>query len=95
MKADVTTKIYNKIGVRENHNNVNKYLKAMIINFGDERGDIIVKNDNFGTRRKYADFTKGKKEAGLHSMQIVFCGVEVARIFHERYIGADNCIHEF
>ena len=42
MKADVTTKIYNKIGVRENHNNVNKYLKAIIINFGDERGDIIV-----------------------------------------------------
>ena len=95
MKADVTTKIYKSIGIKENHNNVNKFLKAIIINFGDERGDIVVKNDNFGTRRKYADFTNGKKEAGLHPMQIVFCGIEVARICHEKYIGVDDCVHEF
>ena len=95
MKADITTKIYKSIGIKENHDNVNKYLKAVIINFNDERGDIIVKNDNFGTRRKYADFTNGKKEAGLHPLQIVFCGVEVSKMFHERYIGADDCIHKF
>lgn len=62
MKADVTTKIYkNVFKFDENHENVNKYVRAVIINFGDERGDIIVENDNFGTRRKYADFTEGKK----------------------------------
>ena len=82
-------------GVNENHKNVNKLVKAVIINFGDERGDIVVENDNFGTRRKYADFTEGKRKAGLHPMQIVFCGIEVARICHEKYIGVDDCVHEF
>lgn len=95
MKADVTTKIYKSIGIKENHDNVNKFLKAVIINFGDERGDIVVKNDNFGTRRKYANFTEGKKKAGLHPMTIVFSGIEVAHIFHDRYIGADDLVHEF
>ena len=62
-KTDLTTKIYKEIfDVKENHFNVNREVKAVIINFGDERGDIIVKNDNFGTRRKCADFTNGKKK---------------------------------
>lgn len=73
MKADKTTKLYKKVfDITENHFMVNRTVKAVIINFGDDRGDIIVKNDNFGTRRKYADFTNGKKEAGLHPLQIVF-----------------------
>lgn len=91
MKKELTTKIYKTVfGVEENHQNVNKFVKAVIINFGDERGDIIVKNDNFGTRRKYADFTNGKKEAGLHPLQIVFSGLEIAKICHERYINEND-----
>lgn len=95
MKIDKTTKLYMKLGINENHTNVNKIVKAVIINFGDNRGDIIVTNDNFGTRRKYADFTNGKRLAGLHPMQIVFSGLETAKLFHERYVGADNQIHTF
>lgn len=95
MKADKTTKIYKKMGISENHFNVNNEVKAVIINFGDERGDIIVKNDNFGTRRKYADFTNGKKEAGLHPLQIVFSGIDFAAACKDRYIGADDQIHTF
>ena len=41
----MTTKIYKSMGVEENHKNINSFVKAVIINFGDERGDIIVKND--------------------------------------------------
>lgn len=93
---DVTTEIYDKVfGVKENHENVNKYVKAVIINFGDERGDIVVENDNFGTRRKYADFTEGKKKAGLHPLQIVFSGVESAKIFNEKYIDENGMICKF
>lgn len=96
MKADKTTKLYKKVfGITENHFLINSTVKAVIINFGDDRGDIIVKNDNFGTRRKYADFTNGKKEAGLHPMQIVFSGLEIAIASKDRYIGADDKIHTF
>lgn len=95
MKADITTKMYNKLGVKENHKNINSYVKAVIINFGDERGDIIVKNDNFGTRRKYADFTNGKKEAGLHPMQIVFSGLEWAHLSRDRYIDKNDNVCTF
>ena len=95
-KKDLTTKIYKDVfGVEENHENINKFLKAVIVNFGDERGDIIVENDNFGTRRKYADFTEGKKKAGLHPMQIVFSGIDAAKILHERYIDKDGNIRTF
>lgn len=90
MKADKSTKIYRSVGIKEDHTNVNKMVKAVIINFEDERGDIIVKNDNFGTRRKYADFTNGKKEAGLHPMQIVFSGLDVEHITGGKYINAAN-----
>lgn len=96
MKADLTTKIYkNVFDVKENHDKVNRFIKAVIINFGDERGDIIVENDNFGTRRKYADFTEGKKKAGLHPMQIVFSGLEMAHLSHNRYINQNDEICEF
>lgn len=96
MKADLTTKIYkNVFDVKENHDKVNRFVKAVIINFGDKRGDIIVTNDNFGTRRKYADFTEGKKKAGLHPMQIVFSGIEFAHISHDRYINQNDEICEF
>lgn len=94
--ADLTTNIYNDVfRVVENHENINGFVKAIIINFGDERGDIVVTNDNFGKRRKYADFTNGKKKAGLHPMQIVFSGLDVARIFHTRYIDKNDNICTF
>lgn len=95
MKAERTTRMYKKLGHSEDHTNVNKQVKAVIINFGDDRGDIIVNNDNFGTRRKYADFTEGKKTAGLHPSQIVFAGIDSAKAMHDRYIGADNEEHYF
>lgn len=96
MKRDISTTINSKVFcVTEDHTNVNKYVKAVIINFGDERGDIIVTNDNYGTRRKYADFTNGKKAAGLHPMQIVFSGVRLAQAMHDRYVGSDGQVHTF
>lgn len=96
MKRELTTTMYKKVfGYDEDHTNVNKFLKAVIINFGDERGDIIVENDNFGTRRKYADFTEGKRKAGLHPMQIVFVGLEHARLCHDRYVDKNGNIQTF
>ncbi len=96
MKRDITTAALDKIfNLKEDHTGVNKLVKAMIINFNDDRGDIIIYNDNFGTRRKYADFTEGKRRAGLHPMQIVFAGLDVAKATHERYIGSDDKIHTF
>ena len=78
MKKESTTRLYKDVfDIDEVHTNVNNFIKAVIVNFGDERGDIIVKNDNFGTRRKYADFTNGKKEAGLNPLQIVFSGLDI------------------
>lgn len=95
MKKDITTKITKAIGYEEDHTNVNRFVKAVIVNFGDERGDIIVENDNFGTRRKYADFTEGKKKAGLHPLQIVFSGIEFAKICGDRYINQNGEICVF
>lgn len=96
MKKDLTTKIYEDVlGVRENHRRVNSLVKAVVINFGDDRGDIIVENDNYGTNEPYADFTEGKKKAGLHPMQIVFSGLDTAKLMHDRYIGPDDQIHTF
>lgn len=94
MKKDITAKIYkNVFGVEENHENVNSFLRAIILEFSEKT--VIVENDNFGTNRKYADFTKGKEKAGLDPMQIVFSGVDVERIFHTKYIGKDNKVHTF
>ena len=90
MKCDVSTKIYRAWGKVIDQANVNKYVKAVIINFGDERGDIIVENDNFGTRRKYADFTNGKKKAGLNLLQIVFSDIDIARACSDRYVNKNN-----
>ena len=90
MKCDVSTKVYHAWGVSVDQANVNKYVKAVIINFGDERGDIIVENDNFGTHRKYADFTNGKKKAGLNPMQIVLVDIDIARVSGDRYVNKDN-----
>lgn len=97
MKIDETARRTKKIFGEQPEKiiNVNKYLKAMIINFGDERGDIIVSNDNFGTRRKYPDFTEGKKKAGLHPMQFVYWPLDMMRISRKRYVGADGKVHTF
>lgn len=96
MKKDISTKIYkNVFGIEENHKNVNNFVKAVIINFGDDRGDIIVTNDNFGTRRKYADFIIGKKKAGLHTLQIVFVGLEIEHLTCGRYINENDEICYF
>ena len=96
MKKELTTRIHKDVfGVDENHENVNKHVRAVIVNFGDARGDIVVENDNFGTRRRYADFTNGKKKAGLHPMQIVFCGIDIAKISHDKYIDKDGNICQF
>ena len=47
MKKELTTRVYKKVfGVEENHGNINKFVKAVIVNFGDERGDIIVETEN-------------------------------------------------
>lgn len=92
MKKEIATKIYSDVFDKkiDEGKNINSWLKAVIVNFGDERGDICVKNDNFGTRRKYADFTNGKREAGLHPMQIVFAGIDVERMFGGRYVNKND-----
>lgn len=92
MKKELTTRLYKDVfDIDEVHTNVNNFIKAVIVNFGDERGDIIVKNDNFGTRRKYADFTNGKKEAGLNPLQIVFSGLDIEVNFeNSRYINKND-----
>lgn len=96
MKKELTTKITEKVfGAKENHKNINKVLKAAIVNFGDERGDIVVENDNFGTRRKYACFTNGKKMAGLHPMQIVFAGIDVERTLDGRFVDKEGNVRKY
>ena len=92
MKKELNTRLYKDVfDIDEVHTNVNNFIKAVIVNFGDERGDIIVKNDNFGTRRKYADFTNGKKEAGLNPLQIVFSGLDIEVNFeNSRYINKND-----
>lgn len=95
MKADITTKLYKSAGFKQDHKSVNKLVKAVIINFGDERGDIVVTNDNYGTRRKYADFTEGKRKAGLHRLQIVFGGLDFAKSSEDRFIDGEGNIRYF
>lgn len=93
---DITQKIYKEVfGIEIEEANVNKIVKAVIVNFGDERGDIIVKNDNFGTKKKHSDFTQGKKDAGLNPLQIVFAGFETEHKTGGRYINAFDEICEF
>jgi hypothetical protein len=91
MKKDATTNIYKKVfNVTENHAKVNTFCKAVIINYNDGKGDIIVENDNFGTRRKYANFTNGRKKANLNPCEIVFSGLDFAKICNDRYINKNN-----
>lgn len=92
---DNVTRMYREIGFMENHKNVNKFVKAVVINFGDERGDIFVENSNFGTDEEFADFTDGRKKSGLHPGQVVFSGIDVATAMKDRYIGPDDKIHTF
>ena len=95
-KMDLSAKNYRDVfGIRENHGKVNRFVKAVIINEGDDRGDIIVANDNYGTNRKYANFTEGKKAAGLPPTYIAFPGVETAIMCKQKYIGPDDKIHVF
>ena len=91
----MATKIYSDVFEKkiDEGKNINSWLKAVIVNFG--HGDICVKNDNFGTRRKYADFTSGKREAGLHPMQIVFAGIDVEHMLGGRYISINDEICAF
>lgn len=93
MKADNSIKIYNKLGVTVD--NINKVVKAVILNFNDGRGDIIVHNDNYNTRRKYPDFTKGKATANLHPLQIVFVSIADSKISHQRYIDKNDNVCYF
>jgi hypothetical protein len=94
-KVDMATKIYKDVFNHEiDDAGVNEHVKAVIVNFGDERGDIIVTNDNFGTRRKHADFTKGKEAAGLHPMQIVWSGWDAEKISHTKYINEHDEVVE-
>ena len=37
-----------------------------------------------------ADFTNGKKKAGLNPMQIVFSDIDIARVSGDRYVNKNN-----
>ena len=95
MKKEMATKVYADVfeSKIDEGKNINSWLKAVIVNFG--HGDICVKNDNFGTRRKNADFTSGKREAGLHPMQIVFAGLDVEHMLGGRYISKNDEVCAF
>lgn len=95
MKADVTSKIYKNAGFEMDQIGINKEVKAVIINFGDARGDIIVRNSNFGTDEEFADFTEGKAENGLHPLQIVMASIDAEALTGGRYIGPDDKEHLF
>jgi hypothetical protein len=95
MKTDYNVTYQRKVDPQLNHINVNKRVKAVIVNFGDTRGDIIVTNDNFGTRRKYASFTEGKKKAHLNPYQFVFNGIDLEKLTNDRYIDDNNNVQYF
>lgn len=94
MKQDLTDKIYKDVfnfDISENLNiNLNKYIKAIILDFHDK--SVVVENDNFGTRRLKMCFTEGKKKAGLHPFQIVFAGISSE--LETRYIDKNGNIHK-
>lgn len=66
----------------------NKEVKAVVVGFRDR--EVIVENDNFGTRRRYPSFEKGKEKADLHPSQIVWAGLTLAAIVGDTYINKDG-----
>ncbi len=93
MKKDGVANLYKNVFGLEIEKNLNKIVKAVILDFKDK--EIIVKNDNFGTRRKYLDFINGRKEAGLNPLQIVFAGIQCEAAVNSKFIGSDEKIHSF
>lgn len=76
MKMDISDKIYKDV-FKQNNNviGLNKIIKGIVYTTKDGK-EIIIKNDNFGTRRKYLDFTNGRKEANIHPLQIIVSDVD-------------------
>ena len=63
-------------------------------------GAVALKDRNKKMKKRVSKangclFTEGKKKAGLHPMQIVFSGLEMARICGERYINQNGEICAF
>lgn len=80
--------------LKSDFSNLNKVLKSVIVDFKDGNGEIIIDNDNFGTRRKYPDFHPEKH--GLHRAQIVCGGIWcAAHIDDQAYIDNNNNICYF
>lgn len=93
MKTEPVIKMYTNLFDDKHNVKINKLIKAVIINLDGK--DYTVTNDNFNTRRKYPDFTEGKKAAGLHKHQIVFLGIELARVTNDRFIDNNDQLHHF
>lgn len=93
-KADNTIKTALK-SYELNQKDVNKHVKAVILDFNDGRGEIVLENQNFKTRRKYADFTEAKKKAGLHPFQIVLMDIDIAIACRMKYIDENDEIRFF
>lgn len=95
---DVTIEIQQMLGVKQDYGtDVNKWLKAIIVSFRKDvdPNECIVANDNFGKRRKYPDFTEGRKAAGLHPLQMVYNGPTAEAQRDTKFIGKDDKIHSF
>lgn len=64
-KADLTTKIYDEIfDVKENHFNVNREVKAVIINFGDNRGGHCCQQRQFRNSAQICRFHQWEERSG-------------------------------
>ena len=71
MKMDISDKIYKDVFKQKNNlTGLNNIIKGIVYTTKDGK-EKIIKNDNFGTRRKYLDFTNGRKEANIHPLQII------------------------
>lgn len=93
MKTEPVIKIYTELFDYKHDVKTNKLIKAVVISINEK--DYTVTNDNFNTRRKYPDFTEGKKAEGLHKHQIVFLGIELASVTNDRFIDNNNQLHYF
>lgn len=95
---DVAIEIQQMLGIKQEYGkDVNKWLKAIIVSFGKDvdPNEYVVTNDNFGKRRKYPDFTEGRKTAGLHPLQMVYNGPAAEAQSGTKFIGKDDKIHSF